>query len=272
MKDIGGNNLPKIFFKFKQQVLHTLAIPAFVFLFLILYKPFNLYYVLELRHGGFAFNATIISVIILVVLIISRLVLWGLRNVVSMRRSVYVLWCSGEILVSTLFVSMYVALMSGGSLQYIDLVPIVMVESIAVEFFPYVIISLILETDIVSKYAEEDNEIPKLRFYDEKHNLKFVVEENSMLYIESEENYCNLYYIEGQKVKKFMLRNTMKNIEALCESHGILRCHRSYFVNTQRIKTLRKERDGANHAELDFSDVPGIPITPKYYDAVYARL
>jgi len=266
------NFLPKIFYKFSQQLLHTLAIPSFVFLFLILYKPFNLYNALELKNGGFAFNVTMISVILLLTLFISRLVLWGLRNVVNFRRSIYVLWCSGEILIATLFISMYLALISGGEMKYIDLVPIVMVESIAVEFFPYVIISLMLETDIVAKYAENEKDNPKLRFYDEKHNLKFVIEEGSILYIESEENYCNIYYVEGQKVKKFMLRNTMKNLESLCESHGVLRCHRSYFVNARRIKTLRKEREGVNLAELDFPDIPGIPVTPKYYDAISAML
>lgn len=267
-----SNYLPHIFYKFKEQMLHTLAIPAFAFLFLILYKPFNLHEVLELKHGGFAFNVTIISVILLLVLLITRLVLWGLRNTVKLSRRTYVFWCFGEILISTLFISMYIALMSGGALPYMDLIPIVMVESFAVEFFPYVIISLILETDIVSKYTEIKEENPKLRFYDEKHNLKFVIEDNALLYIEAEENYCNIYYAEGQKIKKFMLRNTMKNIENLCESHGVLRCHRSFFVNTGRIKTLRKEREGVNLAELDFPDLNGIPITPKYYDAVSSKL
>lgn len=267
-----SSDLPKVFLKFGQQVLHIFAVPSFTFLFIILYRPFNLTEYLSLRHGGFAFNATIISVILLGVLLISRLVLWGVRNKIHFRKMNYVLWVLIENLVASLFIAMYISLMSGGEHKYIDLIPIVIVELVAIVYVPYSIISLILDTDIVAKYAIRDDEPGKIRFYDEKHNLKFVTDVSSLLYVESQENYCVLYYAEGGKAKKFVLRNTMKSLEPYCENHGVLRCHRSYFVNTARIKVLRKEREGVNVAELDIPEVPGIPVTPRYYEKISSLL
>lgn len=265
--------LPAVFFKFGQQVTHILALPIFTFLFLILYKPFGLEVKLSLAHGDFPFNATMVSLILMLTLTITRILLWGLRNVSSFKHSVYVLWCAGELLVASLLICLYIWLMSGKEYAWIDLIPIVFVELSAIEIYPYVILTLVLESDIIARYTQlSETGESKMRFYDEKHNLKFVTESHAVLYIESNENYCIIYYTEGSQVKSFILRSTMKAIEELCTSHGILRCHRSYYINVRRIKVLRKEREGTNVAELDIPELMNIPVTARYYEQISAEL
>lgn len=264
--------LPAVFFKFGQQVTHILALPTFTFLFLILYKPFGLEQKLTLAHGDFPFNATMASLIFMLTLIITRILLWGLRNLASFKRSVYVLWCAGEILTASLFICLYIWLMSGKAYQWIDIIPIVFVELSAIAIYPYVMLTLVLESDILARYTQFETDESKLRFYDEKHNLKFVTESRAVLYIESNENYCIIHYTEGLHVKNFILRSTMKAIEEQCTSHGILRCHRSYYVNVKRIKVLRKEREGLNVAELDIPEAINIPITTRYYEQISSEL
>lgn len=265
--------LPKVFLKFKQQVLHFVAIPVFLFLFLILYKPFGLADLLDFRNGSFAFNCSIIMSIEAVVLMISRLLLWGLRNSTDFKRRTYLIWCLGEMVVAALFISLYVTLISGKQYIYIDVLPVVLTELVAILAFPYIILTVLLESDIVARYnMDRDEEISKMRFYDEKHNLKFVADSKSILYIESRENYCGIYYVEGGKVKNFLLRGTMKSMEEDCAKHGIKRCHRSYFINVAHIKILRKDRDGFNVAELDVDGLDSIPITPRYYPDIAGSL
>lgn len=267
------SNLPKVFLKFRQQIVHFLVVPIFLFLFLILYRPFNLTELLTLRHGGYAFNCSMVMCIMFLVLLVSRLLLWGVRNVVDFKRRTYFLWCVSEVVVSSFFIAMYVTLMSGDSYVYIDVLPKVLTTLSGVIIFPYLIMSLLLESDVLARYNMEDPEdMSKIRFYDDKHNLKFVADSKTVLYIESHENYCSIFYTEGGRVKNFLLRGTMKRMEEDCSKFGILRCHRSYFVNVGRVKVLRKEREGYNVAELDIPGIESIPITPRYYQTIAERV
>lgn len=267
--EIKSTYLPKVFFGFPQQIVHFVALPAFLFLFLILYKPFGLEQTLVFGKAGFAFNCSIIMAIEFLVMVISRFLLWGLRNATDFKRRTYLIWCLGEIVTSALFISMYVTLISKGEYVYIDVIPFVMIALSAICVFPYIILTLLFESDFMAKRGmTPDEEITKMRFYDDKHNLKFVADSKNILYIESHENYCCIYYTESGKVKSFMLRCTMKRLEEDCARHGIHRCHRSYFVNVRRIKILRKEREGYNVAELDMDGLENVPITPRYYQNI----
>ena len=50
--------------------------------------------------------------------------------------------------------------------------------------------------------------------------------------------------------------------------HGLLRCQRSYYINPNHIKVLRRDKEGVITAELDVPNQKSIPVSPKYYDAV----
>ena len=58
----------------------------------------------------------------------------------------------------------------------------------------------------------------------------------------------------------------MKALEELCQENGLVRCHRSFYVNPSHIKVLRKDKEGIVYAELDAKDVMHIPVTKRYYD------
>ena len=107
-----------------------------------------------------------------------------------------------------------------------------------------------------------------MRFYDSSHNLKFVINPDSVLYISAEENYIHIFYSDGSKIKSYVLRNSMKAVDELCLSNGLVRCHRSYFVNPSHIKVLRKDREGVVFAVLDVDDVMDIPVSRKYYNSL----
>ena len=268
-----SSNIPVNFLKFGRQALHFVAIPAFFFLFMILYKPFGLEEHLELHYGSFTFNISIITAIIFVVLLISRLSLWGVgRSSSGVKKRTYFVWCLLEIVAVSLFVGLYVTKMSAGVYTYVDIVPVAFTYLTGILVFPYVILFLILESDLLARLGENEPSDSRMHFYDEKHILKFVTDPSAVLYIESDENYCNIFYYEGGSVKSVIIRCTMKGISEMCEQAGILRCHRSYFVNTRRIKVLKKEREGLSIAQLDVPSLKGIPVTPRYYDSIADRL
>ena len=111
-----------------------------------------------------------------------------------------------------------------------------------------------------------------IRFCDSTQRLKLVIAAETILYIQADENYVNIHYIEGGNRKEYALRNSMRSIEELLQKHGIVRCQRSFFVNPKHVKVLRRDKEGVIVAELDFADTNPIPVSPKYYQELNQRL
>ena len=268
--EIKPSLLPVRLLKMPRQVLYFVGIPIFFFLFMIIYRPFGSEDLLCLRYGGFAFNVAIITAIIFLVLVITRLTMWSLRRVIEWRFYVYMLWCIGEILLMALFVSLYITLISGRFYHYMDVVPKAMLYLSGVTVFPYVICFLLLKSSILEHPATGDGGL--LHFYDDKHRLKFVVDPTQILYIQAEENYCLICYIDGEKLKRFTLRITMARLEERCAPYKIVRCHRSYCVNMSRVKGMRREADKTNLLELNVDGVDVIPVSDRYSSKVSEML
>jgi DNA-binding LytR/AlgR family response regulator len=72
--------------------------------------------------------------------------------------------------------------------------------------------------------------------------------------------------MEGDRLKEYPLRASMKSLEELMHKHGLIRCQRSYYVNPQHIKVLRRDKEGMITAELNTSQAPPIPVSPRYYE------
>ena len=64
---------------------------------------------------------------------------------------------------------------------------------------------------------------------------------NDFLYIEAQDNYISVVYLEKGSIKSKLLRATMKDVEAQLSSEFILRCHRSYIINLNKVSKVIKE-------------------------------
>ena len=101
-----------------------------------------------------------------------------------------------------------------------------------------------------------------IAFKDENDKIKFSVLAKDLLMLESTDNYVSVYYILENKVQRKLLRNTLKNLEDLLKENSIIRCHRSYMVNSQNVDFLQK--DGKKlQLKLKLLDKT-IPVSQKY--------
>jgi DNA-binding LytR/AlgR family response regulator len=100
-------------------------------------------------------------------------------------------------------------------------------------------------------------------FKDEKDVLRISINSKDLLYLESSDNYVTIYYQNNDKLKKFLLRNRIKNLEQELKESNVVRCHRSYMVNLERVKVLRREKDGL-YIELDSDLVSNILVSKSY--------
>ena len=106
-----------------------------------------------------------------------------------------------------------------------------------------------------------------ISFLDANGELRLSVKRTNLLYIESADNYVRIWYLNKGIITSFMLRNTLKAMEETFEGTNILRCHRSYMVNFEQVKVIRREKDGI-YLEFGVEKVPDIPISKTYSEKV----
>ena len=94
---------------------------------------------------------------------------------------------------------------------------------------------------------------------------------DAVLYVQSDENYLKICYLEYGEMKFYSLRNTMKRVEETCLKGGLVRCHRSYFVNSARVQALQKDKE-FTYAVLDVPNAHRVPVSKNYYDSLAALL
>ena len=111
-----------------------------------------------------------------------------------------------------------------------------------------------------------------IRFYDDQKRLKLVVSSEAVLYIEAEENYVHVVHLDNGKIRDFELRCSMRSLEDVLKRHGLVRCHRSYFLNAAHVDLLKKDANGYALAQLDQEGAREIPVSKRYYQTVTALL
>lgn len=252
-----------IFRKFVPQLLHMIVLPLFFFSFMLIYRPMGIEDYLGIEWFGV--HLTIISCIVMFCAVASRIAYYFIP--MRINYTLYVLWCAGEIIFTSFFVALYVWLVMKKSMPYYEFVISSFQYLFISQVFAYVILALSMR---IYEYhnrqnAEHDGTTQRMRFYDSLHNLKIVLTAPAVLYIAAEENYVNIYYQENGRIKEYCLRNSMKAIDELCQDNGLIRCHRSYYINPVHVKVLRKDRDGIMYAELDADDARHIPVSKTYY-------
>lgn len=250
-------------------ILHSIIIPVFALVFTIAYKPFGTYELLQIGQTSFSFNVTICFCIIAISIILTRPWLYILGRYKKIVRPVYAIWCLGEVVIASLFVSLYIALMMHRAVPFFEVAGTSFAMLAGISIFPYAILWSGLELYAKNKESEEipdDNSL--IRFYDEYKKLRLVIAPEAVMFIKSEENYVQIHYIDAGRTKKFVLRSSMRALEETLAKRGLVRCHRSYFINPEYIKIIHRDSSGLIVAELKQDGFESIPISKKYHEEI----
>lgn len=255
----------------QSSVTHAVAVPLFAYLFVIIYQPLDIGNYLSIGKMPFPAHLSILYAIYTGSMAISRTALYLLRNRLSGSKFIYAAWCLGEIVLSGLFMAIYISLMKSGESSYFSVARISIGINASIALFPYAILFFVL--DFYRRHREEEEEIANeksklVRFYDEYHKLKFIIASSAIVYVRSDDNYLNIYYVDQQKLKRQILRSSMRAQEEALAKHGLVRCHRSFFVNPEFIQVLHRDTNGTLVAELSQEGCEAIPVSRKYKDQI----
>lgn len=115
--------------------------------------------------------------------------------------------------------------------------------------------------------ARKDMREGIITFSDDKGEMKLSIKKESLLYIESADNYVEIWYIGKMGVSNYLLRNTLKSMEEKFRDTNVIRTHRSFIVNCDQVKIARRTKAGLV-LDLGIEKVPDIPVSKNYGDQV----
>jgi hypothetical protein len=246
----------------------------FALVFINIYKPFSSKSWYDVSPFMFFVFSSLVILTGVLVVVISRVILffYTMRHTISYIS--YSLWIIAEIFFMALFYTIYVLSIRENA-GVLDTFRESITNTTLVLLLPYAMLTLYFSWKEKEKRLQqiEENKIDGnqkcniLLFHDEKGELRLSLQQPNLLYIESADNYAIIWYLNKNTVTKFILRTTLKALEEqLYESH-VLRCHRSFLVNLNRIQIIRREKDGI-YLDLGIEGVMDIPISKTYSEKV----
>ena len=95
------------------------------------------------------------------------------------------------------------------------------------------------------------------------------IQPDDIIYMKSDDNYVNIFYSDENKVKKELVRSTLKSI-SLNLQFPFLRVHRSYLVNFNKVRKV----EGNNQSlQLTLQEIDSvIPVSKTYVSKVIDSL
>ncbi len=113
-------------------------------------------------------------------------------------------------------------------------------------------------------YADQLNITLKLIAENEKDSIELTTE--SLYFIESSDNYSTVFYEKSGKLQKELLRSSLTRLESQISSENIVRCHRSFIVNLDKVEKVTGNAQGYK-LHLKSPELL-VPVARKYSEIV----
>jgi len=258
------------------QVIFT---ALFAYSFILIYHPFGSQSWFEINTGQFAFYVGFVVVLGMLVVILSRVIMTQLRKHWPVTIAGYALMIALEVLAMTGFYMMIQKVFLKDQRFWFEVYYTAILNATLILLIPY-LISLLYFAWLDKKQNFEKLMVEKqpepgpprfVNFNDENGETKLTIQLDDLLYLEASENYVTIHYLDHNQPDRVLLRNSMKRMEEQLSGYPVIRCHRSYMVNLNRIKLAKKTRSGMV-VELLASVPIRLPVSETYKDEVVRTL
>ena len=269
--------IPPYIYKKSNLILLVVFTAVFALLFINIYKPFESpqwYPITKFEY--FLYSSLIILTGVLVV-VISRIVLFYYTKKRTLTYWEYIIWVAAEIFFMSLFYTLYSYTLDE-TRDFAEVYRSSVINTSLILLLPYVISMLYLswreKSKQVTALEEERNQGEDISgsagtfaFHDEKGQLQLSVKKDSQLYMESADNYVSVWYLSKTGLSKYLIRNTLKEMEERFSGTNIVRCHRSFMVNLDQVKIAKRTPTGIV-LDLGTDKIPDIPVSRTYASQV----
>jgi hypothetical protein len=261
-------------------------VPIFALLFITIYRPLNFEHIdedtglltwlnisrevlVQLITLGFIFVG-------MAVVAVSRWIMGVYTRKRELSYMQYISWVAFEILIMALIFTI-AALFTDTPKPVTTLFYNSLVKTILILLIPYVMCYIyfiwqerVAQLRLIRERLAEDEtalQAAYVQIYDEKGEMRLSVRREHLFLLESADNYVCVWYINNNSPKKVLVRNTLTKVAKQLESTHIQRCHRSYIINLDLIKVMRREKEGI-FVEFGVEGVPDVPISKTYVENI----
>ena len=272
----------------RYQLLGTVTFAAlFSVLFLLVSIPFSNNAWFRLGNSTFFGFTALFASISLAIVIVSKVTMYKTRNILPMTYWGYSAWCLSEIvLITVLYTIFTVTIAQPEDQNGIAIFFHALVYTFVCLGVPYIIagmfftiidqnrtIRLMNMQDVVTDETPAETAAPVQKFtlFDNNGVLKLSVSSANLYYVESDDNYIKVWYADQQgALQTYMLRCRLKTVEESFAGSDLIRCHRKFIVNMQKVKLLQKV-GSVYEITLDNEAIAPIPVTKTYIGNVLER-
>ncbi len=278
--------IPSFIYKRSNQIAMIIFVPIFALLFITIYRPFNFAHIdedtglltwlnisrevlVQLITLGFIFVG-------MAVVAVSRWIMGVYTRKRELSYIQYISWVAFEILIMALIFTI-AALFTDTPKPVTTLFYNSLVKTILILLIPYVMCYIyfiwqerVAQLRLIRERLAEDEtalQAAYVQIYDEKGEMRLSVRREHLFLLESADNYVCVWYINNNSPKKVLVRNTLTKVAKQLESTHIQRCHRSYIINLDLIKVMRREKEGI-FVEFGVEGVPDVPISKTYVENI----
>ena len=271
----------------KYQLIGTITFSVlFAIVFLNIYIPFSETAWFALGNSMMFSLTLIFTAASILMLIISRMLMYRSKKTFELTYAGYSIWCIAEIALICLFYTWLTLVYSTplAEAPWETFGRTMLYGAIALGI-PYLISGMYFaiidknntiklmnyENVVTDEPVKPEAQMSKITLFDNSGALKLSLNPDNLYYIESDDNYIKVWYTDSKgEMKQYMLRCRLKTVEESFKGSGLVRCHRKYIVNINKVSTLRKENEGYV-LELCNEAIPPLPITKTYTDSVLAH-
>ncbi len=256
---------------------------VFVFIFLAVFKPFEIQNLTTKQWLYYAFLAgygfiTSFSVLIMIEGV-GRLLpnVFSEKNWKIKHEVAFVVSLISLITVFNYFYTVLISHLPFSSETFVFM----LFATVSVSFFPAVSFVMFRYVRNMRQYSrpstvlsvERKEEIKRefIELFAENQRDSVTLSPESLLFIESDDNYSTVFFTQQNRIQKKLLRNTLTRLEAQVESFPTLRrCHRSYLVNLKKVSRVSGNAQGYRLHLYDTDEI--VPVSRTYSKNIIAEL
>lgn len=232
---------------------------VFSTLFILLYDPLNISNISQETVVAKALSFKSLGIWGAATIGLTQFVLRPLLHLDSFRIWQFLLWLGFEIILLTLvFLLVFRALDQPLLSEFFAILRITAMMAI----IPYSIACLLISVVKMSQQIKKSIPAPVaslelLQLKDENGKVMLSTAANRVLLCKSENNYIAVFYWEGDKVGKKLIRTSLKNFQSQLPTAVFIRVHRSYIVNLNNVTSVNRK---SAELQLQIDHLPEWPI------------
>lgn len=260
--------IPDYFVTRRNTVIQILFTTLFAYVFINIYRPFGAGEWYDVSYWRFLLVSGLLVLAGMLVVLISRLIMFRIKRSRPVTAVYYVLMVAAEVLFMGALYAILERIVLGDIRPFGALLYVAVQNTSLILLIPYTI-SLLFFAWQEKKMTLESliNQIRRKAYFipvrDENGILRITLKSSDLIYLEASDNYVVIHYQAGEKVKSYLIRNTLKRLESELEGFMLARCHRSFMVNIPRVKMMKREK-GVFHLWMDDSGSISIPVSRSY--------